>query len=187
MEDSDAGFRIEHQKSNAFPEKTNQMSIDNELGIQIVLLMAKLECPTLIRRHSQRQNVGSVPSQNAIWNIFDKCLETGSTDDRERSGRPKSATAEKVKEILEILKNTPANLVRTVSAEVDVSKSVVRRVMRTVFGFKPYKMHLTQQLYEEDKDLRVEMAEQLFSIVNDPNNDGLIFSPTKQRFIHQAE
>ncbi len=45
------------------------------------------------------------------------------------------------------------------------------------------KMHLTQQLYDEDKDLHVEMAEMLLPIVTDSNNDGLIFFWTKQHFI----
>jgi hypothetical protein len=54
--------------------------------------------------------------------------------------------------------------------------------MRGVLGFKPYKMHLTQQLYDEDKDLRVEMAELLLPILNDSSNDGLIFFSDEATF-----
>jgi hypothetical protein len=34
---------------------------------------------------------------------------------------------------------------------------------------------LTQQLYDEDKDFRVEMAELLLPIFNDSNHDSLFF------------
>ena len=52
---------------------------------------------------------------------------------------------------------------------------MVRRTIRQVLGFKPYKIHLIQNLYDEDKDLRVEMTEKLLPIGTDPKNDGLIF------------
>ena len=54
------------------------------------------------------------------------------------------------------LQQTSMNNVRIVSRKVDMSKSAVHRVMRDVLGYKPYKVQLTQQLYDEDKDLRVE-------------------------------
>lgn len=54
--------------------------------------------------------------------------------------------------------------------------------MREVLGFKPYKMHLTQQLYDENKDLRVEIAEVLLPIVTDPNNDGLTYFSDEATF-----
>ena len=43
-------------------------------------------------------------------------------------------------------------------------------------------MQLTQQLYDEDKDLRVEMAELLLPIVTDRNNDDLIFFSDEATF-----
>jgi hypothetical protein len=47
--------------------------------------------------------------------------------------------------------------------------------MRDIIGFKPYIMHSTQSLYDEDIDLRVEMAEHLVPILEDLENDGNIF------------
>jgi transposase len=90
---------------------------------------------------------------------YEKFRETGSVHDRTRSGRPPSATIEKTDKISEVLTTTPINSIRAISQEVDMSKSVVHRTMRQILSYKPYKMHLTQQLYDEDKDLRVEMAE----------------------------
>ena len=47
--------------------------------------------------------------------------------------------------------------------------------MRNVLKYKPYKMHLTQQLYDKDQDLRVAMAERLIPILDDEENNGFIF------------
>jgi len=102
--------------------------------------------------------------------------------DRDRSGRPASVTPEKVAEISEVLEATPMNSVRRVSQEVNVSKSVVHRIMRNVLNYEPYKMHLTQKLYDEDEDLRVEMCERLISILEDEDNYGLIFFSDEANF-----
>ncbi|CAF3992656.1 unnamed protein product [Rotaria sp. Silwood1] len=56
-----------------------------------------------------------------------------------------------------------------------MSRSVVHRAGHDVLGYKPCKIHLTQELYDEDKDLHVEMVEILLPIINDTNNDGMIF------------
>jgi hypothetical protein len=79
--------------------------------------------------------------------------------DRKRSGRPSLITEEKLDEIEEVLSASSMISVHCVSQEVNLSKTVVHRAMRDVLGYKSYKMHLTQQLYDEDKDLRVVMAE----------------------------
>ncbi|CAF1477356.1 unnamed protein product, partial [Rotaria sordida] len=134
-------------------------------------MMAKLEYPSLVRRHFQRENRPDIPTEKTIKAIYNKFLQTGSVHDREQSGRPPSATAEKVEKIVEELTKNPINSIRGVSREVNISKSVVHRTMREVLGYKPYKMHLTQMIYDEDMDLRVEMAELLLPILTDKNND----------------
>ncbi|CAF1537495.1 unnamed protein product, partial [Didymodactylos carnosus] len=128
--------------------KLNKMSVDEELRIQIVLMMANLEYPSLVRRHFHRENLPNIPSEKTMKTIFNKFSETGSIYDQERSGRPSSATDEKFEEIVEVLSDNPTISVRNIARKVNISKSVVHRTMREMLGFKPYKMHLTQQLYE---------------------------------------
>jgi hypothetical protein len=48
------------------------MSLDEDVKIQIVLLMAKLEYPKLVIRHLQRENLPVIPHENTIRRIFDK-------------------------------------------------------------------------------------------------------------------
>ncbi len=153
-----------------------------QLRIRVVILMAKFESATTVRRTLQRENAADIPTEQTIRNIYDKFLETGSVEDREGQGRPSIMTEEKKEEIAEILATTSMTSVRSVSQQVNMSKSVVHRLMRDVLNYKPYKMHLIQELYDEDKDLRVEMAELLIPIVDDQENHGLIFFSDEANF-----
>ncbi|CAF3997062.1 unnamed protein product, partial [Rotaria sp. Silwood1] len=145
-------------------------------------MMARLESPSSVRRHFHRENMSDIPSEKTIKAIYDKFIETGSVHDRERSGRPSLMTTEKLDEIEEVLSDKAMVSVRRVSQEVNLSKSTVHLAMRNVLGYKPYKMHLTQQLDDEDKDVRVVMAEALLPILDDENNDGLIFFSDEATF-----
>jgi ribosomal protein S25 len=153
-----------------------------ELRIKIVLLMAKLESPTAVRRCLQQENVSDIPTRLTIQAIYDKFIETGSVKDRERSGRPSVVTEEVAAEIDQVVQNAAVASVRSIAQEVNVSKSVVHRTMRDVLGYKPYQMHLTQELYDEDKDLRVEMAEYLIPILEDQDNNGVLFFSDEANF-----
>ncbi|CAF1189141.1 unnamed protein product [Rotaria sordida] len=106
-------------------------------------MMVKLEYPSLVRRHFQRGNLPYIPTEKMIKAIYNKFLRTGSVHDRERSGRSRSAKAEKVEEIAEVLTNNPINSICGVSRKVNISKLVVHQTMRELLGYKPYKMHLT--------------------------------------------
>jgi len=75
------------------------MSIDLRLRIEIVLMMARLESPSSVRRYFQRESISNVPSEKPIKTVYDKFIETGSVLDRRRSGRPSLITEEKLDEI----------------------------------------------------------------------------------------
>lgn len=74
-----------------------------------------------------------------------------------------------------MLSNNAAISVRRVSQEVDMPKTTVHRAMCDVLGYKLYKIHWTQQLDYEDKEVRVVMAKILLPILDAHNDDGLIF------------
>ena len=84
--------------------------------------MAKLESPREVRRILQREELSDIPTEKTIRNIYDKFLETGSVQDRERPGRSSSVTEEKKEQIAEILAKIPMTSVRKVSQEVNMSK-----------------------------------------------------------------
>jgi hypothetical protein len=158
------------------------MVYSTEAKIQIVILMAKLESPTRVIREMQRQGSNEVPERHTITSIYQKFLETGTVEDRSRSGRPSTVTDEVIEQVETILKEEPLNTVRNVARTANLSKYQAHRIMRDILGFKPYMMQSTQFLYDEDRDLRVEMAEKLVPILEDPSNDGLIFFSDESTF-----
>ncbi|CAF5023232.1 unnamed protein product, partial [Rotaria sp. Silwood1] len=144
--------------------------------------MASLEPPPSVRRHFQCENTSDIPSEKTIKITYDKFIKTGSVHDQRRSGRPSLTTPEKLDETEEVLSDNTMISARRVSQEVNLPKSTVHLAMRNVLGYKPYKMHLTQQLDDEDKNVRVVMAETLLPILDDENNDGLIFFSDEATF-----
>jgi hypothetical protein len=158
------------------------MVYSTQAKIQIVLLMAKLESPTRVIREMQRQGSNEVPERHAITSIYQKFLETGTVEDRSRPGRPSTVTDEMIELVETILEEEPLNTVRNVARTANLSKYQAHRIMRDILGLKPYMMHSTQFLYDEDRDLRVEMAEKLIPILEDLSNDGLIFFSDESTF-----
>ena len=63
-----------------------QIKLDTNQPIEIVLLMAKLESVTLLRRELQRRHWENIPHENTIRNLFKKFKEFGSVGDSPRSG-----------------------------------------------------------------------------------------------------
>ncbi|CAF3992639.1 unnamed protein product [Rotaria sp. Silwood1] len=81
------------------------MSVDLHLRIEIVVMMAKLQFPSLVKRHFQNDNVQHIPTEKTIKAIYDTFLEIGLVRDRERSGRPSVTTSKKLDESAEVLSN----------------------------------------------------------------------------------
>lgn len=48
------------------------MPIDLHVRIEIILMMAKLESPSSVRRYFQRENLSNVPSEKSIKAVYDK-------------------------------------------------------------------------------------------------------------------
>ena len=76
------------------------MDISNR--IEIVLLMAKLESVTLVRRELQARKRSDIPHENTLRRIYEKFKLTGSVHDIPKSGRHSMDDDEKG-EILNLL------------------------------------------------------------------------------------
>ncbi|CAF1445158.1 unnamed protein product [Adineta ricciae] len=128
--------------------------------------MAKSESPTMVIRELQRQGF----------------LETGSVQDLARTGRSSTITEEKIEKVEEVLEDEPLNTIRNVTRDASITKHQAHRIMREILGYKPYKMHSTQNLYDGDMDLRVEMAEHLIPMLEDAETGGNIFFSDESTF-----
>ena len=104
-------------------------------------------------RELQRQGVSEIPERHTISRIYQKFLQTGSVEDIKPPGRPTTIDETKIKQVEEALITMPMNTVRNIAREKNISKSQTHRIMRDIIGFKPYMMHRTQQLVDEDMDL----------------------------------
>mgnify|MGYP002385373932 CR=1 FL=1 len=129
------------------------MSVSLDTKIQIVILMSKFESPIAVIRELQRQGVSEIPERHTISRIYQKFLQTGSVEDIKPPGRPTTIDETKIKQVEEALITMPMNTVRNIAREKNISKSQTHRIMRDIIGFKPYMMHRTQQLVDEDMDL----------------------------------
>ena len=98
------------------------MRYSSQIRIRIVILMTKSEPATAVRRTLQRENVSDIPTERTIRYIYDKFLETGSVEDRQRLGRPSSVTEEKEEEIAKALAKTPMASIRRLSRESEYVK-----------------------------------------------------------------
>jgi len=149
-----------------------------EAKIEIVILMAKFESATTVRRKLKNSNMEfiTLPTINTINSIFLKFKKTGTVQNLYKSGRP-SLEEEKVDKILEVFENKPKSSIRNVAKEVGVSYGSIQKTIKGC-GLYPYKIQLHQKLEDEDYAHRMMMCEDiLIKIQNDIRFlDTIIFS-----------
>jgi hypothetical protein len=159
-----------------------KMSVPINIRIQIVLLMAKFESITVVKRKLQAEFGSDSPGEVCIRETFKRFCETASVDDRSRSGRPTAMTEEKIDEIRQICENSPQSSVRVVAQASSSPSTTVYRIMTEHLLLKPYKMQFLQQLYEEDFQDRVEMCEKLIPMLEDAGNKEKFFFSDEATF-----
>ena len=106
--------------------------------IDIVLLFAKLESYTLLRRWE------NIPSEKTIRRIFQKFKDTGSVHDLSKSGRP-SLYDEMHENIKDVFEDRPTSSVRSVALELHCSHMTAYNVIRNKENLFLYKLQMTQK------------------------------------------
>ena len=147
------------------------------IKIKFVLLMGKFESPTTVKRKVQAEFGKQTPSLNCIKDVFEHFTETGTVEDRERSGRPSVITEETVEKVHDVCETERRQSVRMGAAACAIPKTTMHRIMREHLLLKPYKGHFVQQLHEEDFQDQVDMCETLEPmLLNDHNEESFSFS-----------
>ena len=59
-----------------------------EERVIVVILMARLQSPTLFERQLRKDGAQKIPTHQNMNTLYSKFKETGSVHDRQRSGRP---------------------------------------------------------------------------------------------------
>lgn len=148
------------------------MGYSTEERVELVMIYARadngLQQTSMIfhERHPNRPR----PSIHCISDLIRKFRTTGSVLDAKRSGRPKTATGEAGQTaILAQASMQPQQSTREMSRAVGISESSVRRILK-LHKFHPYKLHIVQELSDDDFDRRVEFCETFAQkIAGDPN------------------
>ena len=81
------------------------MSVPTNIRIKIVLLMAKLQSSTVVKRKLRTEFGKNTPGETTIREKFQCFCETGTVEDHERPGRPSEIIEEKIDEVAEVIEN----------------------------------------------------------------------------------
>lgn len=117
-------------------------------------------------------------SKTSVSRLIRKFNDTGSVKDRPRPGRPQTATNEEMQmDIALSFVEDPHLSTRRAALHHDVSHMSVHRCLKSI-RFHPYKMHLVQELNEDDPDRRIEFCDEMMTIINNDNNflHNIVFS-----------
>jgi len=153
-----------------------------DVKIRIVILMAKLESATAVRRALQQEKFTDIPVNSTITRIYEKFCETGSVEDIFHSGRPKKYDDNHAMKVEEILNEKPKSTLTEISSLTNISRSSVFRLIHSELNLKSYKIQIHQKLFEEDYDRRVQTAEELIPLLEDITLENHIFFSDEATF-----
>jgi len=111
-----------------------------------------------------------------VYKLVTKFRETQSVKDRPRSGRPKVDDVTEIEVIGRVNVDGVTSL-RQLCNESNVPKSTIATILRR-HKFHPYKMHIKQELTEDDFDRRIQFCEVMLEIIagNDQFLKNICFS-----------
>jgi hypothetical protein len=140
-----------------------QLSVNEKTWI--VKQMYQLQYPINAQRFWSREINNNPPDRKTITSLMKKFEQTGSVINISSPGRPVSVTGETTQnEVTSILEENPQTSIRQVSSQLDISRSSIRRVYKSL-GYKPYIPRLIHELNEDDFDRRIEYCETLLSLL----------------------
>ncbi|KAK2955226.1 hypothetical protein BLNAU_9778 [Blattamonas nauphoetae] len=119
---------------------------------------------TLYHQPEEARNhwVGSiVPDARTFSRVYNKFAETGSVEDRSRSGRPRSACSdESLEKIRTAIETNPTRSERELASDLSIARSSLNRGVKEM-GYKSYIIQKTQFHYDQDYAIREECCKHL--------------------------
>lgn len=109
-------------------------------------------------------------SKSTVSQTIRRFEETGSVKNRQIPGRPTSVTNEENQmEIAQAFVEYPHLTIRRAAEQHDISRMSVHTILKSI-KFHPYKVHLVQELNEDDPDRRTEFCDLMMNKIDrDPN------------------
>lgn len=109
-------------------------------------------------------------SKSTVSKTLQRFHETGGVTDRPKSGRPVSVTNEEnsLNVMLDVVEN-PINSTQQRALNHNMSRYSIQKICKRE-KFHPYKIHLLQELSEDDFDRRIEFCEVIMDKLNENVN-----------------
>ncbi|EFN89264.1 hypothetical protein EAI_01596, partial [Harpegnathos saltator] len=121
-------------------------------------------------------------SKSTVQYTVTRLLETGTVQDRPRSGRPKSATNDDMSldVLLSFQENPHTSVPRTAQAiskltAHDISQGSILNILKK-HKYHPYKTVITQELMEDDFNRRIQFCEEMMNQIDDNFLNFIVFS-----------
>ena len=117
---------------------------------------------TLTRRWVSRTMDREPPSGQSIRRWRRNFIETGTVQDRTRSGRPRSS-AEKLNVVTHLFSTEPMTSLRNAEAQLQIPRSTIQRILKQLLSWYPYKIQTLQALSSIDRQRRLQFAQHVLS------------------------
>ena len=114
------------------------MRLTKEIKIRIVLLFAKFESVTAVKRALISEGWKESPADNSIRSVYNRFCQNGSIEDLPRPGRPKFFQETQKTMIKGILAENPKATLNEITAQVDIGKTTIFNFMHLELNVKSY-------------------------------------------------
>jgi inhibitor of nuclear factor kappa-B kinase subunit alpha len=115
-----------------------------------------------------------------VYRTVKRLRETGSINDRERCGRPRSARDKAmIKKVMKRFRRKRKQSARKMAPQLHISKSSLQRLIKEDLGVRPYKTRKAHGLTDKQKINRLKRCKALLAGTHVKNLDKIVFSDEK--------
>lgn len=119
-----------------------------------------------------------------VYRTINRYLETGGTEDKARSGRPRSVRTPRLKKIIrDRIRRNPAQSARKLARNLKMNRESIRLLLRKDLKLTPYKKQVVHGVTKATKDKRYQRSRKLLGWRAD---DEIIFSDEKLFVLEQT-
>jgi len=112
----------------------------------------------LLFNETFRNEGEGIISISTVSRTIGRFVETGTNKNRQKFGRPRSQATEEQFEVTQSFVENPRLSIRKTSQQLQISVFSISKNLKTI-KFHLYKIHLHQELNEDDFDRRMQFSE----------------------------
>ncbi|CAF3422602.1 unnamed protein product [Rotaria socialis] len=125
-------------------------------------------------------------TRNGVYRTISRLRDTGSMQDRPRTGRPRTCIAkERIKRIREKIRRNPERFARKLAMEEDIDNRSMRRILQIDLGLKPYQKRKLDGLSTKQTVARLKRCKALLAQHGSDDIRKIVFSDEKLFVVQQ--